>query len=92
MCITTQPDEEYVPEIVDETAEPFDRLSKMSEMDRYEKLIELEIKGRLIPRQWEAFMRYYEQTEEYTRYEDDFETHRRKMAMAYQVDLDVVNQ
>ncbi len=88
-----EPDEVYAPEIVDETTAFFDRLSEMSEMDRYEKLIELEIKGQLIPEQWEAFMRYYEQTDEYMRYEDDFETHRRKMAMAYQVDLkDAVNR
>ena len=78
---------ETLPEVVDETAEIFSRLSGMNEMDRYEKLLELEIRRLLIPKQYQAFMTYYEVTPEYEKYQDYFEEHRAKTAMMYQTDI-----
>jgi len=83
---TSEPAEEYVPEVADETTAVWQRLPQMVEMDRYEKLLELDIRGVLIPRQYRAFMNYYEQTPEYARYADRFEDHRVRMVMMYQLD------
>ena len=55
----------------------------MSESDRFEKLTELEVKGWLIPREHQAWMKYFEQTEEYERHREYFEEHRVKMVMTY---------
>lgn len=40
-------------------------LSTLSEIDRYERLVEAEARGWLIPDQWAAFMTYFEQTPDY---------------------------
>lgn len=78
--------EEYIPEIIDETAEFFKSLFQLSEMDRYENLIEADVRGWLISKKWQAFMTYYEKTEEYARHEDYWEEYRVKMVLTYQTD------
>jgi putative transposase len=76
-----------MPEIASEAEEAFGGLSRLSEMDKYEKLIELEISGILIPKQHQAFMSYFEMTDDYKGQQDYFEEHRAKMATMYQIDL-----
>ena len=56
----------------------------MADADRYEKLLEMESQGMLIMRDEQAFMRYFEQTEQYMRDEDYYEEYRDKMALMYQ--------
>jgi len=60
-------------------------LEEIPEMDRYERLIEMDVQGVLIPKQWQAFMKYYEMTPEYGRHSDYWEEFRAKMALMYQV-------
>ena len=78
--------EEYAPEVWDETAAMWDRIRKMPEMDRYEKLVEFDVRGMLIPRQDRAFMCYFEETKTYARHIEYFEEFRTKTAMMYQVE------
>lgn len=40
-------------------------LNELGEADRYEKMLEMEMQGMLLCRQYRAFMRYYELTQEY---------------------------
>ena len=77
-----EPKEEYVPETITETAMIFKSLPKMDEIDRYEKLIELETRNILIPKEHRAFMTYYEQTGEYKMHGDRFEEHRARTQWA----------
>lgn len=54
-------------------AEPvnvFADLEQMDEPDRYETLVKLDARGVMIPKQWLAFMRYFEQTPKYRTLED----------------------
>lgn len=81
-----EPKEEYVPETITETAMIFKSLPKMDEIDRYEKLIELETRNILIPKEHRAFMTYYEQTGEYKMYGDRFEEHRARTVMMWQLE------
>lgn len=73
-----------MPEIVNEAEETFGSLAQLSEMDRYEKLIELEVSGILIPKQYQAFMSYFEMTAAYKSQQDYFEERRAIMATMYQ--------
>ncbi|MHC1726534.1 MAG: hypothetical protein AB9866_11070 [Syntrophobacteraceae bacterium] len=56
----------------------FAELDQLSKIDQYEKLLELEITGAEIPRQYLSAMRYFEASTEYARSEEYFE---RKKAM-----------
>ncbi len=62
-------------------------LQSMSEMDRYEKVLEAEIQGWMIPKQWAAFAKYYEQTTEYDRHADYWEEYKIKTTMMYQMEV-----
>lgn len=75
----------YEPEVVNEAEMAFARLREMSEFDRFEKLIEMEVRGWLIPKEYQAFMTYFEQSAEYKRYRDHFDAHRTSMALMYDV-------
>ena len=55
------------------------------ESNRYEALLEAEAKGMLIPAEFAAFMRYFEQTKEYQGYQDYFDELRMRLAMTYAV-------
>jgi len=76
-----------LPEVVSEAEEIFGGLSRLSEMDKYEKLIELEISGILIPKQYQAFMSYFEMTDDYKHQQDYFEERRAITATMYQTGL-----
>ncbi|MDY6789710.1 MAG: transposase [Thermodesulfobacteriota bacterium] len=81
-----EPKDDYIPESIDETAMIFQELPKMNEIDRYEKLIELETRNILIPKEHRAFMTYYEQTGEYKMYMERFEEHRARTMMVWQLE------
>ena len=70
----------------DETALFFKALADLPEMERYEKLIEAEIRGWLVPQQWQTFMSYYEQTTEFEKYVDYFDDARTRATILYQVE------
>jgi hypothetical protein len=51
--------------------------------DRYERILEAEAQGMLIPAEHAAFARYFEQTPKYASLTDYFEEFRMKMALMY---------
>lgn len=53
------------------------------EEDRYEMLLDAEAQGMLIPAEFTAFMRYFEQTEKYGSLSEYFEEFRMKLALMY---------
>jgi putative transposase len=56
----------------------------LPEMDRYEKDLEYEAQGMLIPREERDWMGYFERTAQYERFRDYFEDFRIKMALLHQ--------
>ncbi|MBW2021226.1 MAG: hypothetical protein JRI65_14750, partial [Deltaproteobacteria bacterium] len=70
--------------ILDDDPNIWNILPEMAEKDRYEKLAEFEVRGWVIPKKWQAFMSYFEQTPEYTANEDYFDEHRGRVAQMYQ--------
>ncbi len=62
----------------------WEALRSMPELDRYEKDLEYEAQGMLIPREERDWMGYFERTEQYSRFTDYFEEFRIKMALLYQ--------
>jgi len=84
--------EDYTPEVINEADQAYSELKEMSESDRFEKLVELEVRNWLIPKEHKAWMKYFEQTNEYERHQDYFEDYRTKMAMMYGTEsTDVAN-
>lgn len=70
--------------ILDDDPNIWNVLPEMAEKARYEKLAEFEVRGWAIPKKWQAFMSYFEQTPEYTANEDYFDEHRGRIAQMYQ--------
>ena len=66
-------------------------LPKMNERDRYEKLAEFEVRGWMIPKRWQAFMTYFEQTPEYEGNKDYYDEHRARIACMYQLEADTTH-
>jgi len=62
--------------ILDDSTEIWKVLPDMPEPHRYEKLVEFEVRGWVIPKQWMAFMSYFEQTPKYLDRMDYYEEHR----------------
>lgn len=62
----------------------WDEISRLTDMERYEKDLELDAQGVLIPRDEQAFMSYFEQTIQFGKYSDYFENTRVKYAVMYQ--------
>ncbi len=58
-------------------------LSQMSEPNRYEKLIEMQVQGILLCEEWRAFIRYFRTTQAFERSRDYYEEYEAKMAMVY---------
>ncbi|MCF8112791.1 MAG: Mu transposase C-terminal domain-containing protein [Desulfotignum sp.] len=73
----------YEPVVEDEASQIFGQLKHMPEPDRFEKLIEMEIRGILIPAAEQSWMAYFEKTSDYARLQDYFEEHRTKMVLLY---------
>jgi len=70
--------------ILDDDPNVWNVLPEMAEKDRYEKLAEFEVRGWVIPKKWQAFMNYFEQTPEYRLNEDYYDEHRGRIAQMYQ--------
>ena len=70
--------------ILDDSPETWKILPEMPEGHRYEKLVEFEVRGWVIPKQWMAFMSYFEQTAEYLDRIDYYEEHRGRVAEMFQ--------
>jgi len=70
--------------ILDDDPNIWNILPEMAEKDRYEKLAEFEVRGWVIPKKWQAFMSYFEQTPDYRDNEDYFDEHRGRVAQMYQ--------
>ena len=76
-------EDEYIPECFTEKDHVYSGLKDMAEPDRFEKLLEVEARGWLIPNEHKAWMSYFEQTPEYARHEEYFQEYRAKMALVY---------
>ena len=70
--------------ILDDSPEIWKVLPQMPENHRYEKLVEFEVRGWVIPKQWQAFMSYFEQTPEYLDRMDYYEEHRGRVVDMFQ--------
>ena len=75
----------YEPEAEDENANEWRLIESMNDMDRMYKLIEFEVRGVMMPTKWQSWMKYYEETTEYTMNKNHFIEHRLQMADAYGV-------
>ena len=60
-----------------------DDLLKLDESDRYERLIELNAQGVELGSEWTGFMAFFEQTPEYERFADYWESCRIKYGLMY---------
>ena len=72
-------------DILDDDPNIWNILPEMAEKDRYEKLAEFEVRGWVIPKQWQAFMSYFEQTPEYLNHQDYYDEHRGRIIQMYQL-------
>lgn len=78
-----EPVTDYTPEVETEARILWENITHMDEADRYEKLIELDMQGVLIPAPHQAWMRYFEMTPAYQRQEEYYMEYRAKMALMY---------
>jgi putative transposase len=62
------------------------RLEAMPEDERYMAIMEMEVRGKLIPERWRDFARYFEDTLAYLNHVDFFEEKRGELAVAWQAD------
>lgn len=74
-------DDSYAPVV--EMDSEWDRLTELHESDRFERLLEMEIKGVVIPAHYQAWMRYFEQTPMYRNQEAYYVEYRAKMALMW---------
>jgi putative transposase len=58
-------------------------LENMTEFDRYDRLLEMEMQGEALAGEWRRFMRVYEQMPEYLRDSDYWESRRTALAIMY---------
>ncbi|MFZ5764164.1 MAG: Mu transposase C-terminal domain-containing protein [Thermodesulfobacteriota bacterium] len=83
---TTEEPEAYVPTVVSAAAMVWEEVECLDGSQRYERLVELSVRGTLIPKRWRAWMDYFEQTPDYTRQLDYWDEYRAKMAFCWQVE------
>lgn len=78
--------------ILDDSPEIWKVLPQMPENHRYEKLVEFEVRGWVIPKQWQAFMSYFEQTPGYMDRMDYYEEHRGRIVEMFQLEDKRLNE
>lgn len=78
-----EPEAEYVPVCEDDSVGVWKKLESKNDGDRYEEILVATIRGWLVPKRWQAFMTYYEATDEFSRRADFWEEFKIKIAMAY---------
>jgi len=62
------------------------RLSRMTEPERYEELIEMQVRGQLLCREWQAFIDYFETTQYYAQRAAYYDDLRARTAIMYQME------
>ena len=69
---------DYVPDLalVEASTDLWTRVDQMTDKERFRKLIELEVRGWVLPKVEKAWMRYYEMTPEYTAHQALFAEYR----------------
>jgi len=72
----------------DDAAAIRQRLSAMTEPDRYEALVEMQVQGMLLTEEWQTFIRYFETTSLYQRSRDYYEEHRARCALSWGVEAE----
>lgn len=82
--VTITEDDDYQPSVVDDASMMRHQLEELGDFDRYDVLIEMEAQGQLVPKQWQAWMRYFEMTPDYERHKEYFEEARTKASLMYQ--------
>lgn len=58
----------------------WERLQEMDELDRYEELLRMEVRGQLVPRAYRSFMKYFEETPRYRALQGYFDDLRVQLA------------
>jgi putative transposase len=71
--------------ILDDSPQIWKVLPEMPENQRYEKLVEFEVRGWVLSGRWKAFMSYFEQTPEYSDRQDYYEEHRGRIIDLFEV-------
>lgn len=74
------------PETLGAAADLRYELENLSEADRYERLMDMEVMGQLITKQYQAFMRYFELSPAYIRYQDYYESRKAGLRAALSKD------
>ena len=75
------------PEIEEDAMTLRARLESLPEDERYIAIMEMEIRGQMVPERWRDFARYFEQTLAYIDNRDHFETVRGQLAVQWQTDM-----
>lgn len=60
-------------------------LESLNEMDRYEKLLEMRVRGILLCEEYQAFVAYFEKTSHYRKSADYYEEYEQKIALMHQL-------
>ena len=77
---------------VDTAADIFNEIARLTGDAKYEKLLEVEVRGLLIPSEEMAWMRYFEQTPAYKSNLDHYDMRRAQMAVEWQCEENEVSQ
>jgi len=75
------------PEIEEDAMTLRARLEALPEDERYIAILEMEIKGQMVPDRWRDFARYFENTLVYLDNRDHFETVRGELAVQWQAEI-----
>jgi putative transposase len=76
-----------LPEVVMEDALQLKhRLELLSEPERYAAIVEMEVRGILVPNRWQAFARYFEISPEYFNHRERYAQLRAELAATWQVE------
>ena len=67
-----------------EATDIFNEIERLDGDEKYEKLLEVEVRGLLMPSEHKAWMRYFEQTPAYSKNLDHYESLRGQLAVAWQ--------
>jgi putative transposase len=73
-----------VPEVEEDAVAMRARLEALPEDERYMAIMEMEVRGRMIPERWRDFARYFEDTLAYLNNKDHFEQMRGMLAVQWQ--------
>lgn len=75
-----------LPDVEEDAVSLRARLEGLAEDDRYIAIMEMEVKGQMVPERWRDFARYFEDTLMYLKNVDYFEEKRGRLAVEWQAD------